>query len=147
MIMSEFNRPIYETEATLSAERLFAEKIQGCWRCTLDKLPRKYGIDFMARRNGILAAWVELKCRTTYRTQYAEYMLSLDKWMHGRAIARDTGAPFLLAVRFTDCDMFLDCNDTIQIKIGFQGRTRQTRDWQDIEPCVFIPMRNFRKLP
>lgn len=140
------DRPIYETDVNISNEESFGDKLISYFKCTLHKLPIKYHVDYMLQRNNKLEAWLEIKCRKTYSEQYSEYMLSLDKWLNGNRLAKDTGVPFILAVRFTDCDMILDCRIVTDPIVKFQGRTKQTRDWQDIEPTVFIPMKYFKKV-
>lgn len=76
-------------------------------------------------------------------TDFPEYMLSMKKWLTGKSYFKETGKPFYLAIRFTDKDAFIIYdNDFEDDKVLYKvkGRTIQTRDPADIEPCVFIPI-------
>ena len=109
------------------------------------KLPKRYGIDFMAMQGNSPCAWVELKCRNNRRDDYSEYMISLAKWFEGRMLAKETRLPFVLAVRMIDADLWVRIDKIENPRIGFGGRIDRN-DWQDQEPMIFLSMKLFKGL-
>lgn len=136
-------RPIYESQETLAKETAAKQIVESAWSCSLLKLPRRYEIDFLADRDDQAVAFVELKCRTNPKDQYADYMLSLGKWLAGLNLTRCTGLPFLLVVQWTDCLGYLTQEESSRYKIGTGGRYDRN-DPQDIEPCIYIPVNEFK---
>lgn len=141
---------MYETEQHLAREREFVDFICNCWNCRLGKLGIKYGFDYSIVLNNSLEVkgWLEIKCRNNRSDSFDTYMVGLDKWMAGVQLVRShPSQKFVLAVEFTDKRMYFLYDDLKfkDYKIYYQGRTVQTRDDQDIEPCVFIPMKYFRE--
>ena len=139
-------RPTYENTSTLKHESTFAVDLGRVWRCLLVKVPVKYCIDTVAMRNGSPVAWVELKNRDASSNAFGEYMLALSKWKEGRELAAATKLPFMLAVRWSDCDTCVRLDGEAKIRLGFGGRVDRG-DWQDKEPMVYIPMSQFTRVP
>jgi hypothetical protein len=138
------SRPVYENTATLAAESEFAAKIEKVFGCTLKKLPMRYSVDFMCVCGINLLSWSELKNRNIRSDQYPNYFLSLQKWISGNQLSCETGAQFRLFVRFTDCDMWLNCSQHSFSFITYGGRVDRD-DWQDMEPMVVLPLTNFQR--
>lgn len=139
-------RELFETEEHLLNERKFAQKLQTAFNCKLVKLSIKYHVDFFVERDNKLAGWLEVRCRNNSSTAYDSYMIGLDKWMNCLKLAEITNVPSVLAVRFTDCDKYVGINNKIDVRYSYGGRTVQKRDSQDAEPCVYIPMSEFKTI-
>lgn len=142
-------RPRYENEYTLSTELVFAKELEAIWSCTLHKLPISYQIDFSACRNGEQIAWVEVKQRSNPHNKYQTYILSVLKWRELVRTSQVTNLPAILAVRFTNIDMYFTIpknNQDVLLKYEVAGRTKNTRDAADIEPVVHIPIKLFKKV-
>ena len=142
------SRPIYENAETLANEVEAAKRIEQRWKCTLDKLPRSYEIDFAASRPGFgIVAWIEYKRRDMAWGQYPTIMLSVRKVDALRRFARLAGSSFFVVedrtgeIRFARID-----GQHWDSFVEFGGRTRQTRDTADIEPIVKIQLERFKPL-
>ncbi len=136
-------RPTYERPADLEAER---EMIAAVFPSVVaHKLPVSYRIDYLLEvyktSAGIRRAWCECKARNVPFGTYADYMLSLGKFAAGCELARNTGYPLLLIVRWTDCITrhTLDTSTPAAYPIEMGGRKDRDDD-QDIEPVVMIPL-------
>lgn len=137
-------RPTYETAADLSRERHVIARAAEAWGAAPRKLPKSYGLDFAFVRGRVVVAWAEVKVRTYSASAFPTYMLSLHKWTRGREWSRATRVPFILVVRFTDAILYTVTDDSPPA-VQFAGRADRG-DWQDAEPCVMLPMTNFRRL-
>lgn len=137
-------RPMYENAASLEAETSLKDDIERAWRVSLVKLPISYAVDYAAVRGKSVAAWFELKCRTTLYGTYDTYMLSLHKWQALKSLARIR--PSFLVVRFVDGPWFLRVQaDGMPSDVVIGGRFDRG-DPQDIEPVVLIDMSKFEKM-
>jgi len=140
-------RPLYETKADLDRETKAKGLIETQFSCKLHKVPKDYRVDYcMTLRDNEIVGWCEIKCRNNESTRYPTYMVSLKKISEGLRLAEMTNAPFTLFIQFTDKLMYyiVKTTDKLEYKVG--GRTVQTRDAQDIEPVVYIPMVLFREV-
>ncbi len=138
-------RPTYERPADLDAER---EMIAAAFpRVVAHKLPISYRVDYLLEfwgTQGVRRAWCECKARNVVAGTYADYMLSLGKFAAGCELARATGYPLILLIRWTDCLMrfTLDTSSPVAYPIDMGGR-KDRDDAQDVEPVVMIPLREF----
>jgi hypothetical protein len=138
-------RPIYETDGDLEKEREIGRTLSRAWKATLHKLPRAYNVDWMlVNAQGQAKAFVELKSRSNPSTQYPTLMLSLHKWMHGKAMAKEIGGVFLVVVRWTD-GLYYHRQGDCEVTYGIGGRTDRGDD-QDVEPVVHIPTKEFKRI-
>lgn len=117
------------------------------WGCQIIKLPYKDWVDCIALKKGEVTFILEIKCRTNSMKEYSTYMLSAGKIAHGLMYANLARVHFILAVQFTDAEMFcditsLDASMEKIIKYGVGGRTDRG-DPQDIEMVGYIPMDRF----
>ncbi len=138
-------RPTYETQNHLSEEKGVVKEIEKTWACQAVKLPKAYQLDYAIIRQKEVVAWLEIKCRNVLHGEYPTFMLSLNKWLAGERLARDTGKGFLLVVRYRDSLRYVNAKGISNPEIGFGGRVDRG-DWQDQEPCVFIPTRFFTNI-
>lgn len=142
---------MYESEETLMAEEEVKRKIEAQWKIKLIKLPVKTRFDFfMKGPSGEGIGFAEVKCRSCKKSDYATYMLSLDKFLHGKKfttyLTRENGRPMaaILFVRWRDEDGYYQItkDSTVQVDIG--GRTDRG-DTRDTEPVAHISIREFKK--
>jgi len=126
------------------AEDEFKIKIESTWHIALQKLPIVYGFDFAGTRTEV-EAWLELKNRNFEIGKYGDTMINLSKWMKAKELRDTTKLPTFLCVRFEDMDVYTQLTDYTPMEIKWGGRTRLTRDWQDIGPAVHIPIEEFTK--
>jgi hypothetical protein len=143
------SRPIYETEKDRQAEMEIAQEfVRAKWDCDIFKNPIQYRVDFALLKPGnVVFAWAEIKTRPKYRKgDFSTYLLSLEKVIRGKELARETGKPAFLIVQWTDALGWMDFEDIRPdewvIEIG--GRSDRG-DPQDQEPCLMIPIRFFKR--
>ena len=92
-----------ETEHNLKLELSTISDIGKAWKCEPVKLPQYCELDFALTRQGKIHAFAEVKCRTFTHTRYRTSLIHLHKMMYARQVARETGIPTFLIVRWTDC--------------------------------------------
>ncbi len=142
-------RPIYETTETHSKELKIANFVADKWKCAMTKTPLRYCVDFMAVRDGLVVAFVEIKCRNYSWEKingWGGYMFSLGKYIESKAMAEATGVPFILIVETTTGlyhQIFKTWDKNPAVQLG--GRTDRS-DWQDLEPVVILPCAGFIQL-
>lgn len=124
----------YETEQDRSREHNAITHVGRLWNCKGFKLPDRYWIDYALTRNGRVCAWAEVKCRTM---KYPTIILSMQKVMFGRLLAKETGLPFFLIVMYENGDWFYLDITAAPFTLGWGG-VGNMRDSQDREPlCHF----------
>jgi len=137
-------RPLYETEGDLSKEKAVVRIIESRWKVKAVKLNIKWNLDYLLLRDGNKAAAVcEIKCRTNQMKQYADYMISLDKLRAAWEFECLCDIPFFLVVQWTDNLGFWRMPGNYIAQAGVGGR-KDRGDSQDIEPCAFIPVSDFK---
>lgn len=136
------NRPLYETENDLAAERAVATDLEKLWDVTLHKLEIEDRIDFRAERSGSLVGWIEVKCRDVHRTTYPTLILSREKVIAGDQLRRRTGMPFLIVVKWND-GLFVHRFALSDITDSGMGGRVDRGDPQDIEKVIHFPVEGF----
>ena len=142
------SRPMYETETDLENERRAKQFLEETWKCTLNKLPFKYQLDWMAMREDKPMAFVEYKFRENLSIhKYPRYMISLDKWIKAKQLCKEVEIPFIMVITFTEGTYYgvFAHNDLHKVTYGFGGRYDRG-DAQDVEPMIFLPLDIFKKL-
>ena len=135
-------RPTYENPDSLKAEEQTIRRAAEVWKSTYAQLPVQYRVDWALLRGG-LVAWCECKRRYNNKDKYPTLMLSLNKIIHGMELARATEKPFLVVVEWND---MVGWHKVEKVHgIGMGGRTDRS-DWQDVEPVVYIPTSEFKKI-
>ena len=105
------------------------------------KLPIQYKLDFAIVRDGSVTSFIEVKCRKNVISAYPTYIISLSK-MVAAAQYKDAGITCILLVQWADQMGWVKIPDNRWItKVG--GR-KDREDWQDIEPVVHIPIKEFK---
>lgn len=92
-----------ETSIDLEMELLTIDAIAKTWKVDPVKLPNYCQLDFALTRKGEIKAFAEVKCRTFQHNRYQTSLIHLHKMMYARQVAKETGIPTFLIVRWTDC--------------------------------------------
>lgn len=130
-------RQQYETQHDLDNEIEIGNYLCQKWKCTMEKLPISYKVDFMFFQNSIPKALVEMRVRKIKHDQYADgVFMSLGKFTTGHQYSEILNIPFIFAVKFTDGLFVSKLEKGYSVKWG--GRN-QMRDSADREPVVMIP--------
>jgi len=157
--------PRHESAADLEHEARVRLKVGEAYNTQLMALPISYKLDYLMIENneaGTPAAWLEVKARKMEWGQYPTIVLSLSKWLAAKELSLETGLPFIFAIldargkiyqfkRSSD-DFFRGpaanpvTGKHARLEFAYGGRTRNTRDRNDIEPIVFIPAEWFTEL-
>lgn len=143
-----FMQKTYETEKNKNNEKEIAAAIEQYMGCEMISAPLKWEIDYIAKRDNKIVAWVEIKQRNYTMVEinlFGGYMLSLKKWMMAKSLFEVTGIKFALAISALD-GVFIasfDCFYNRSIILG--GRTDRS-DPEDVEPCVLIPTNKFFRI-
>ena len=127
-------------------EKDFKEDIQRKWNCQLKKLAIDYSFDYVILKQGEIKGFLEIKKRNLHSKDYNDSMINLNKWMKAKQLRDSTKLPTILACRYTDKDIYCKLTDDTKYKLRWGARTKNTRDWQDIQPAVHILMSEFKEL-
>ena len=138
-------RLIYERPEDLVAERTALDKACEVWKCTAEKLPMKYELDYLLLREGSGVAWLEITSRPNPRAAYPTYMISLGKVMAARRLSEASQFPSFLLVQWSDYCGYVRLDSLLDFRTGVGGRTDRG-DEQDIEPVALIPLGEFARL-
>lgn len=140
-------RPQYESQCDINNEVAVKKIIEQKFICNLKKLPTSYIVDYtITMSTDTIVGWAEIKCRKNTASKYPTYMISLKKMSEGIRLSELTETPFHIFVQFTDKLMRYTVSTADPIKYRVGGRSVQTRDSQDIEPCAYIPMNLFKEV-
>ena len=137
-------RQLYETKEDLGRETSAKERLERRWDVVLNKLPIKYGADWMAFRDGHPVAVVEYKNRPHDHDRFDTYMLSLHKYMAMLSVAEASFVPAVLLVEFVDGLYWAKLGEC-SVETRWGGRTDRG-DSEDSAPCQFIPMSCFTEM-
>lgn len=132
-----FNRPRYETQQDLDNEKEVCGFLSKVWDCVFHKLnPVKYKVDFLIEK-GDHYGWAELKCLNINYGQFP-FMISYKKIEAAKQLYETSGKKFTLIFRCKDALCFHTWDFSKDYKFELGGRTRATRDSEDIEPIFRI---------
>jgi hypothetical protein len=142
---------MYETEFDVRNAAAVAGELSAEWGCSVVKMKRACVVDYGLIVRDVIAAVMEVKCRNYSSAEIQKMgglILSAHK-MQGAKAWRDTHmVSFVLALGLTDGIFFMSIrhsDDWPKFDLVMGGRYDRG-DAQDVEPCVLIPMKNFRKL-
>jgi hypothetical protein len=138
-------RLIYERPEDIAAERTALDRACEVWRCSAEKLPMKYELDYLLLREGKGVAWLEIKSRTNEYLAYPTYMISLGKVMAARRLSEASQLPSFLLVQWSDVCGYVRLDSLLDFRTAVGGRTDRG-DEQDIEPVALIPVGEFARL-
>lgn len=145
-------RPTYETDSDISREKGVADIFAELAGVIIIKLPKFYPMDFAGEApNKKIKLWAEIKTRT-YTSESLDrmggYMFSLKRYMEYERLTYFTGIPAFIVLGLPDGVFYrrlfvMEHMRPLDVKFG--GRTDRG-DSDDIEPCIFFPMREFSKI-
>jgi hypothetical protein len=96
-----------------------------------------------------VVAFIEIKVRKYSSAKIDEmggYMISLSKIVAAKQFAMAAGIRSILAVSLTDGIYYFPIDKKFTTDdLAIKGRTDRG-DWEDVEPCVLIPMNEFLEL-
>ena len=141
-------RPLYETTADLEGEVSVAKTLAPLWNCEFVKLPLRYHLDFVVTRNGRAIAYAELKTRNYSMADIDKmggYLMSIGKWSAAKQLCDASLLPFVLIVKTLDGLYRSSFTEFIPDDVLVRGRTDRN-DWQDIEPCVLLNTKRFKRI-
>lgn len=151
-------RPLYETPEQLRAESAFISDVERLRGVRFIKLPIEWKVDAFVKRGARTVAIAELKIRNIRHDQYPDIIMSEKKfksamklrthlWGIEKTFQSAKQLQFLFLVRFLDGDYYAEVDkDASSYTVTLGGRTVATRDAQDIENVVHIPITDFKKL-
>jgi hypothetical protein len=93
-----------------------------------------------------IVAFAEAKARTCGVNNFQNYMISMKKIQHMNSMSC-WERPIYLVVGWADDVRYWRYNRHTSLEdldLRFTGRTVQTRDPEDVEPCVYIPINEFK---
>jgi len=139
-------RPIYETRQNREAERAFAVYVGKKWNLR----PRPQGFlaghdyDFLNEQEMVVVR-MEIKVRTCASHTYDTVMISSNKILGPAEASKRTGILHVLAMRYTDKDVYAVVNDVLVQESELTVGGRYDRgDPQDVTDVFLMPTRFFR---
>tara|TARA_R100000742_G_C4278616_1_gene101683 strand:- start:1423 stop:1896 length:474 start_codon:yes stop_codon:yes gene_type:complete len=144
---SPAKRPRYETWADRDREDRAAKQIGEAWSVEARPTGVGYEIDRVLVRNRQIFGYAEIKIRNMSWGQYPDIIVSLHKVLTARNISAATGKKVFLVVadRNSVLKYFnLPDSDPDWLRLG--GRTKQTRDFSDVESVFHIPVSEFKEI-
>lgn len=138
-------RPAYETPENLSQEDRVATTLASHYKVEIVKLSPKYSFDRAIITNNQITGFIEIKVRTNPSTQYPDYLISASKMFHAMLWITQMGMNVFLAVQWTDRLGVHELGQFDNYSCRLAGRTDRG-DVQDLEPCLFIPVKWFKSI-
>jgi hypothetical protein len=132
-------RPRYETEIDLAKEGRLADFLRQHFACRFQKMRVSYKWDFAAysSQSATVIGFCEAKIRGKL---YPKMIISLEKWMAGKQLCKETGLPCHLIFSTPAGVYHFSMNaQSFPNEILIAGR-KDRGDPDDIEPCVLIPI-------
>lgn len=142
------SRPLYESQKDLDSESMVVETLGKEWNCSFSKMPIRYHLDYVAKRGDKAIAFCEVKTRNYTMQKIDEmggYLMSIGKWSSAKNLYDCSGLPFILAVKTLDGIWWSSFKEFKPDDILVRGR-KDRNDWQDIEPCVLLDVKKFKKI-
>lgn len=136
-------RPTYETGDDLKREQKVLSRLDSLWGCENKKLSKYYPCDSAVVLDNEIKAFVEVRVRKNERLTYPTYLVSVHKLQELAELARFTQRPCFLVVQWLDALGYWPVPQSLEgLALDIGGSTRRD-DAQDIEPCAFIPIKQF----
>lgn len=118
-----------ETKENRVLELQTMQSVSRVWNVDFVKLPQYDQLDFALVRNGGIAAFAEIKCRTFEISRYKTSLLHLHKMMYARQVAFETSLPTFLIVRWIDCIGYVNFKVDFETTIGGRRDRGIERDY------------------
>ena len=142
--MAYFN-PAYESDSDRKGEARVAVILGEVWKCELLPLPRFSLVDYMAVKDGVVWAFVEIKRRKVSHDHYPTYMLSAKKVNGVVDMANRLRIEAKIGVEFTDGIFWIDAHDMSRGALHYSGRDDRPWDEDAMEKTYHIPHEQLRR--
>lgn len=137
-------RPTYETAQDQANEQAVVGLLCAKWRCTANKTPSYYPVDWSLAQGKEVKSLVEIKFR---KASYPTYIISLHKFTEMLMSAFASQLPHLLVVSWPEDGRrvvrYAKVEPSLLERVIHGGR-KDRGDSQDMEPMVEIPMDKFK---
>ena len=138
-------REYNETERDLAKENAALLLVEAAWDVKGAKLsPTLYSVDWALFRYDTLMAWAEFKHRSHDFGKYDSVLLSYAKYAKLQGLAKESDCRAYFIVGFSGGGIYwheIEAGPPCLIRKGGNNRLQNG----DIEPCVFIPIRSFKR--
>lgn len=94
------NRPLYENDQNRADEQRIADVVGRMTRCTFNKMPMSYRLDYAAVRDMEIIGWAEIKKRNYEFRKYSDFIISLGKYTAALHLSEDTNLPSRFYIQF-----------------------------------------------
>jgi hypothetical protein len=136
-----------ETDRDVAKECAALLLVEAAWNVKGIKLsPTLYHVDWALFRNDTLMAWAEFKHRSHDFGKYDSILLGYAKYAKLQSLAKESDCPAYFIAGFSDGGIYwheVEAGSPTWIRSGGNNRLQNG----DIEPCVFIPLREFKRFP
>jgi hypothetical protein len=125
------SRPLYENQEDRNNEEAVVTEVCHVWKCSHQKLPISYKLDYALMRDQKVNALCEIKCRNVPSDFYETIMISSLKVIAARRLSEAMNVPCLFVIRYQDDIRFINFNeepDSVEI-----GGRKDRNDAQDTE--------------
>ncbi len=134
-------RPTYESKSDLENEAVFQRYILDRGYTAVKLAAQFYQVDWIFLKDNKIVRFAEFKRRQVNSSTYPDIILSLHKWE--ALLLWGKYKPSAFFVTFNDKTMFIKATNNHGYKIALAGR-RDRGDKQDIEPCIHLPITDFK---
>jgi len=132
----------FETEEHRKVEERMLQEVADKYGYTVERCSKAYPLDAVLLRNGVAKRLVEARRRYNSKDAYPTFRWGLQKYVH--VMQFSDVLPTTLIVEWTEGIYALDIMRK-QYPVGF-FRPRAPRREADNEPCVDIPVSDFKAI-
>jgi hypothetical protein len=131
----------FETEQHREVEARMLQEVADKYGYTIERCSKAYPVDAVFMRNGEAKRLVEARRRYNSKDEYPTFRWSLQKYVS--LMQYSVILPTSLIVEWTEGIYALDITRK-QYPVGFFHRPNSSRCAADNEPCVDIPVSDFK---
>ena len=138
-------RQVYQTEKDLQNEQIVSNRLESALSGKVVKMGGRLGeIDrCIVNKDNEIECVLEIKVRAFDYKQFPTIFISAHKIMAGMPYRNELGIPFYIAFALKTGIYLYNIKEPDQYVYKWDGRTKQTRDKQDIEIMAHIPMEEY----
>ena len=137
--------PIYETQEDYDAEQRVADIVAQKWLCEMQRNKKLSPFDFIAHRDGVPRAFIEMRKRHNPMHQYSSVMVSLTKIIAAKQHTEATGLPCFFVVEWTDAIGYVNFDCQKYLRISGKGWNRRNPP-DEVEVIEYISNDQFQIL-
>ncbi len=137
-----------ENEQDAVNEMAIAKTLAAKWHCQMEKNAKFSTFDYVAMREKIIVAFIEMRCRSHKINVYPDVYINLKKLLEAHLIESATDTKCFFVVQFADCLAYCRLNKKLQItKSSPKWNTRIAKaGYKDTEEVALIPISQFQKI-